>query len=146
MPLPNFNAAGDLPAGIHRASLDEVLAHFGVGSARRQAAAASLVQISRLAQGTDALLRLLVFGSFVTSKPDPRDVDIILIMRDDFNVNACNEETGSLFNHSQAGERFKASVFWIRPGLLVNDSLTEFVAHWQTKRDGTKRGIVEIVV
>jgi hypothetical protein len=41
--------------------------------------------------------------------------------------------------------RFGASVFWIQPSVLIGDSLDAFVAHWQVKRDGSKRGIVEVV-
>ena len=33
MPLPDFNGAGDLPAGTHRATLDEVLTRFGSDAA-----------------------------------------------------------------------------------------------------------------
>jgi hypothetical protein len=31
MPLPAFNENGDLPEGVHKASLDEVIARFGHG-------------------------------------------------------------------------------------------------------------------
>lgn len=37
MPLPEFNEFGDLPAGVHPASLSEVVIRFGVGPAQRQA-------------------------------------------------------------------------------------------------------------
>lgn len=146
MPLPKFNERGDLPEGIHRASLEEVLSRLGSDSAKRRSAAASLISVVELARATGALMRLIIFGSFVTSKAEPRDIDIILIMRDDFDVTACDRETASLFNHTEAENRFNASVFWIRPALLVNDSLADFIAHWQLKRDGTKRGIVELIV
>jgi hypothetical protein len=36
-------------------------------------------------------------------------------------------------------------VFWIRPSLLIGDSLDQFVKSWQRKRDGSRRGIVEII-
>jgi hypothetical protein len=37
MPLPEFNVFGDLPEGNHPASLAEVAARFGSGTAQRQA-------------------------------------------------------------------------------------------------------------
>ena len=36
MPLPAFNEFGDLPEGNYRASLDELVARFGSGSAAQQ--------------------------------------------------------------------------------------------------------------
>jgi hypothetical protein len=35
MPWPAFNALGDLPVGVYRATLAEVIAHFGTGTAPR---------------------------------------------------------------------------------------------------------------
>jgi hypothetical protein len=37
MPLPAFNEFGDLPEGNHPASLPEVVARFGSGTAQRTA-------------------------------------------------------------------------------------------------------------
>ena len=34
---------------------------------------------------------------------------------------------------------------WVRPGRLIEASIEEFIAHWQVKRDGSKRGIVEVI-
>ena len=107
---------------------------------------ARLRHIYHLARATRKLERLILFGSYITAKPDPNDVDIILVMRDDFDVHACNEESQKLFDHPRAAETFGASVFWIRPALLVLETLEEFIAHWQMTRDQTRRGIVEVRV
>jgi len=45
---------------------------------------------------------------------------------------------------ADAEARYGASVFWLREGMLPDDLLGEFFDTWQTKRDGTKRGIVEV--
>ncbi len=87
---------------------------------------------------------LSLFGSYITAKPAPNDVDIVLVMRDDFDVQACDAESQTLFDHLRAAEVFGASVFWIRPALLVLETLEEFIAHWQITRDQTRRGIVEV--
>ena len=144
MPLPQFESTGDLPEGLHRAALDEVVARFGTGSKRRQEVAARLLRVYQAARATRRLDRFVIFGSFVTSKPDPNDVDIILIMRDDFDLSSCDEEERRLFNHIEAEREFGASVFWIRPSLLILETLDEFISHWQIKRDHTRRGIVEV--
>jgi hypothetical protein len=105
-----------------------------------------LQHIYHLARATCKLERLILFGSYITAKPDPNDVDIILIMRDDFDVQACDEESRQLFDHARAAEAFGRSVFWIRPALLVLETLEEFIAHWQITRDQTRLGIVEVRV
>ena len=35
MPLPNLNHEGELPEGIHSATIDEVIAQFGSGTEQR---------------------------------------------------------------------------------------------------------------
>jgi hypothetical protein len=71
-------------------------------------------------------------------------VDVVLVMRDDFEIQACDEATRSLFDHTQAAETFGASIFWLRPSMLFLETLEEFIEHWQIKRDLTRRGIVEV--
>ena len=144
MSLPDFDERGELPEGVHPASLDEVVARFGGGSIQRQTVCGRLERIFRLAKATGGLERFVIFGSFVTTKPAPNDVDIILIMRDDFALSACDGESKMLFEHAQAETSFGASVFWIRPSLLLIETVDEFIAHWQVKRDRTRRGIVEV--
>jgi len=142
MPLPDFNSQGDLPPGVYQATMDEVLVRFGGGTAQRQAVTARLLQICELANATGEMDRLVLFGSYITTKPDPNDIDILLVMRDDFDIRSCDESTRGLFDHAQAAEKFGASIFWIRPALLLLETLEEFVTHWQIKRDRTHRGIV----
>ncbi len=69
--LPAFDESGDLPVGVHQATLQEVIQRFGRASARREAIAARLQRIYALA--------------------------------------------------------------------------SDAVEHWQVKRDGTQRGIVEVI-
>jgi hypothetical protein len=143
VPLPGFNRNGDLPPGVHLATITEIVARFGAGTPAREAVTARLLRIYDLVRATGKLERFLVFGSYVTDKPAPNDVDIVLIMQSDFSVMACDAATGQLFDHQQASS-IGASIFWIRPSHLLLETLDEFVEHWQIKRDQTRRGIVEV--
>jgi len=143
-PFPEFNADGDLPPAIYRATLDEVSECFGKGTLRRQQLARRLERIYRLAIATNHLARFIVFGSFVTEKPNPGDVDIFILMDDDFNAAQLEGETALLFDHLATQNYEGASIFWIRR-LAILDSEEETVAHWQLKRDGSRRGIVEVI-
>ncbi len=74
--LPPFEDLGDLPLGIHAAKIDELLARFGTGSIQREVLAPRLERICRVAFATGQVARLIVFGSFITAKLEPRDVDV----------------------------------------------------------------------
>jgi hypothetical protein len=145
MPLPNFDSQGELPTGVHQATMEEIMTRFGSGTPQRQAVTTRLLRVYNLLKATGKLERL-IFGSYVTTKPNPNDVDLVLVLADDFNLRACDEETRRLFEHTQAAEVFGASIFWIRPSMLLLESLEEFIAYWQIKRDRTRRGIVEVRV
>ena len=112
MPLPPLTSSGDLPLGVHRASLRELLECFGVGSRKRMAVAERLERIYRLAFATGQLSRFVVFGSFVTDKPEPNDVDVFIVVQDTFDAGELRGETALLFDHAAADAHFGASVFW----------------------------------
>src|ERR1700687_3684022 len=86
LPIPDFVEMGDLPLGIHQATLVEAVTRFGSGSARRRGLASRLRRIHRLAVATGHLARFIVFGSFVTAKLEPNDVDVFMVMEDSFDV------------------------------------------------------------
>ena len=144
MALPNLNHAGELPIGIYQATIDEVIAQFGSGTLQREIVTARLQRIYQIVNDTGNLQRLIIFGSYVTAKPEPNDVDVVIIFNDDFNLTVCSDEAKRLLNHQQAENEFGASIFWIRPSLLLFETLDEFIESWQVKRDGTRRGIIEV--
>jgi len=145
MVLPKFNKAGDLPPGVYQATLDEVVERFGAARGRLNICTRRLLHVYALAQRTGQLQRFIIFGSYVTATPDPNDVDVVLVMDDAFRLEDCPIEVRGLFDHAVAQARYGASIFWVRPGLLLNESMDDFVAYWQIKRDGSKRGIVEVI-
>jgi hypothetical protein len=142
--LPPLNIAGDLPAGIHAAGWNEIEQHFGTGSPRRVRAYAKLRHLHELAARTGALARFLVFGSFVSAAAEPRDVDVVLVMAAGFRLEDAPRESRTLFSHADAEARFGASVFWVREGMLHSELMRAFLETWQTKRDRSKRGILEV--
>jgi len=144
MPLPPLTRIGDLPPGVHPASLREVLDRFGAGSRQRVAVAERLERVYGLARGTGHLARFVVFGSFVTDKPEPNDVDVFLVMEDAFCSEEFRGETALLFDHSAADAHFGASVFWVRRLAALHGEQST-IEYWQVKRGGGRRGIVEIV-
>jgi len=143
MPLPTLDETGDLPVGVHPASLGDVLSRFGSGTAQRTVVGMRLERVYRAAVSTGQLKRFIIFGSFLSSKPDPNDVDVFLMMQDTFNLHQVAGEARLVFEHAAAQSHFGASVFWLRPAAAFPDE-AQSVADWQLKRDGTRRGIVEV--
>lgn len=144
MALPEFNEFGDLPEGLYRATFAEVVARFGSGTAQRVDVTNRLRRIYQLAAATGEIDRLIVFGSYVSDAGEPHDVDVVLVMRNEFRPEECAAEASLLFDHNRANDELGASVFWIRPDMLLGEHLEDFIAFWQTTRDGRRRGIVEI--
>lgn len=145
MAFPTFNENGDLPAGIYRAALPEVLEHFGTGSLQRQLIAGRLKRIYYSAVKTERVLRFIVYGSFVTNKESPNDIDIFMLMEDGFDPNEVSGKSRLIFNHLRAQEYEGASVFWGTKAGIIGD-VDEFVAGWQVKRDKSLRGIIEVEI
>jgi hypothetical protein len=124
--IPDFNEIGDLPVGVYPATLAEVMAHFGVGSGQRQAVARRLERIHALAHATGCVARMILFGSFVTDKVEPNDVDVVIIMDDEFDPDQMTGETKLLFDHAAAQAYYGAAAIrhlrrpqGIRRGLAI---------------------------
>lgn len=145
MTFPEFDKNGDLPVGIYKATLPEVVEHFGTQNLERRQVAQRLVRIYDLAIRTKYLKRFIVFGSFITAKLYPNDVDIFLLMDDDFEPNDVSGESAIIFSNLAAQEYEGASVFWLRSFAAIGGEQNA-VEDWQYKRDETRRGIVEVII
>lgn len=82
MPIPALDPDGFLPAGLHDATLDELKVRFGSfqGSDRRPQLWARLLAFVSEAKASGLVHAIIVDGSFVTAKPDPNDIDLIVIV------------------------------------------------------------------
>jgi hypothetical protein len=119
------------------------LEQFGQATVQRKLVGMRLSRIYELVTATGHLKRFIVFGSFITAKPEPNDVDLFLVMDDAFDLSQVTGEARLVFDHPAAQAHFGASIFWLRRlAALPNEE--EALLGWQTKRDGTRRGIVEV--
>ena len=141
---PEFDDNGDLPAGVHQATLTEILQNFGTENVQRVRLGQRLERIYTLVNNTRKLARFIVFGSFVTAKPIPGDVDIFLLMEDSFDAHQVSGEAALIFDNETAQNVLEASIFWIRKLAAIGGE-QEVVEYWQIKRDNTRRGIVEVI-
>ncbi|MHB8351696.1 MAG: DUF6932 family protein [Thermoplasmata archaeon] len=79
MPIPGFTADGLLPIGVHDCTLQELQSSLGF-NLPRVALVLQLRQFLHNLPDHAAVLHILVDGSFVQNVPDPRDVDVVLVV------------------------------------------------------------------
>lgn len=143
--LPALNQDGNLPEGIHVATEDEVFARFATPSARRQWLGEQLRRLLALAKSTGQLARVFLWGSFVTSKEIPNDLDVLFVMDTGFAVEGVPAQAQVVFDHVRARLRFHADIFWTKAS-LDPQVLHLWLDTYQTGKDFTRRGIVEVIV
>jgi hypothetical protein len=96
-----------------------------------------------LAGATGELRRVFIWRSFVTAKSAPKDLDILLIMDEGFEVDRIAAQAQAVFDSVRAKLLFEADVFWA--GLPLGTNCLNF--GWKRIRfpeDFQKRGIVEL--
>ncbi len=99
-----------------------------------------LKEIVALAKSTGKLETVYLFGSFVTAKIAPADIDIFLVMSGDFSINQVEGRARLLFDRSRAAIVWGVCIYWI----TARTDRTPFIATWQLRREGGRRGIVEV--
>lgn len=141
--LPEFTPEGDLPIGVHLTDLEEFQSHFGKSTPRRVWLLGRLQARVSLAASTEKLRRVFVWGSFVTTKPSPKDLDLLLIMDDDFEVERIAPIAQPIFDSVKAKLLFESDVFWARAS-IGEEILDLWLETYQISRSFRKRGIVEL--
>ena len=81
--IPPFDGHGNLPPGIHRGEIRELADRFGVGSPEREVETKELIQLVGWARQA-GVVRLVIDGSYVTDRPAPNDVDLVLLPGPDY--------------------------------------------------------------
>ena len=116
---------------------------FASGSPRRKWLGERLKEVITLANKTGNLRCFFVWGSFVTSKESPNDVDLLLLMRDDFELEKVSEECKGLFDYVEARVKFRIDVFWSKDS-IGEETLRLWLDTYQISKDFKRRGIVEV--
>jgi len=143
--LPKLTDAGELPPGVHIADWQEFESRFGGFSPRRLWLLGRLRILVELAATSGELRRVFIWGSFVTGKPAPRDLDVLLIMSEGFEVDRLAAPAQAVFDSARARLSFESDVFWARAS--IGDEVLDVWLHtYQTSRTFQKRGIVELVL
>jgi hypothetical protein len=143
MPVPAFRTDGYLPEGVHVASEAEVAVRFGQETLGRQLLMARVSEWLTLARAVGAR-RFLVDGSFVTTKPNPADVDAVCWLPSNFGLL-------SHAGHSEA-RRLSRMLDLRSPEELFGVFSSEEWDEWceffgrTYELDGRRKGVVEVLL
>jgi len=133
--LPAFDDFGNLPPGVHRCPIDELVSRFGSGSEERE------TEINELLHFIDAarkagVRRLMVNGSFVTGKLSPNDVDVVILPGPDY--------------PRQSRELESNELIWPFLQIIVAADDADFeswaVKQFSTDRRRRAKGVVEVIL
>jgi hypothetical protein len=133
--LPSFDEHGYLPFGIHRCTLEELAARFGAGSLEREVEIKELGLFIAWARRA-SIKRMIINGSFVTSKVSPNDVDVVVLPGPDYPRD--QQPTGS------------EEVLWpfLQVFVAADDADLEAWAmrDFGTDREQRRKGVVEVIL
>jgi hypothetical protein len=131
--LPPFDDFGNLPLGMHRCTVEELIARFGSGSDERTTEMSELVHFIDMAKRA-GVSRLMVNGSLVTGKLAPNDVDVVFLPGPDY------PRQGSLLDNDE--------LVWPFLQIIVAADDADFeswaIKQFSTDRKRRSKGVVEV--
>jgi hypothetical protein len=139
--IPPFSADGYLPEGLHVCSEPELTFRFGAATGRRRRLIVRVRRWIELSRSVGAL-RLLIDGSFVTAKPEPNDVDAVVLLPDDFDARIELGEGAALELEEMLISRSPEEIFAAEDDADFSDWI-EFFSRTR-ESDGRRKGLVEV--
>jgi hypothetical protein len=141
--IPEFRDDGYLPVGLFLASEAEITFRFGAPSGRRRRLILRLRRWIALGREVNAR-RLLVDGSFVTRKPEPNDVDSVILLPNDFELQIELGVEAALELESMIMTRHPEEIFAAED----EQDWDEWVEFFSRTReaDGRQKGLVEVIL
>lgn len=148
MPIPMLNMQGELPVGIHLASINEIEIAFGQTTERRKKLMLGLKLALENLKSAGVRI-VFIDGSFTSQKEDPHDIDGCWSAEGDINLSTLDP----LFWDFDGPDEFKKA----RNEAHLKYGIDFFIAEWeeaqsgkpfpeffQVSRNGERKGIVKI--
>lgn len=107
--LPEFFDGRNLPEGLHEANWVEFEERFGAGTEKRIQLCSRLRTMLESARHC-GFRRVVVFGSFVSSKAEPGDFDLLWLMVPNFDRTQLSAPCRELLESNRSRERFGCDV------------------------------------
>ena len=139
--IPQFDDRGMLPPGLYDTSLAEIRNSLGF-TTRRSGLISGLEEYVSIWNGYGSLEYVVIDGSFTTSKPEPGDIDLILVPQQEaLSSNAFGElATRLCYDRRYTQTAFGCEAFFVT-GQADLDEWLEFFSH---DRQGNVRGLLKL--
>ena len=148
MPIPSLNQDGLLPVGIHDCTLAELKIRFGVfqSNDQRPRLFARLESFLAEVRAAGLVRSVLVDGSFVTSKPDPNDIDLVVVVLSghDYTADLLPSQYNVL-SKFRVRKRFGFDMVAVREGTAEFDDAAAFFRQVRN-RPHLRKGILRLNV
>ena len=139
MPIPRLTDTGELIAGEHQATLDEVASVYGLSSDRRKLLMRGLrAAADNLARA--GVKKIWIDGSFVTDKMEPNDIDGCWEYHDSVDLTAI--DPAFLGRDARDKVRQKYGLDFFIAQVTEAESGKPFPKFFQTNREGEAKGII----
>ena len=146
--IPEFDFEGDLPPGVHIATVGEVKERFGRFSRtdRRPKLFAKLSELHEAARNAGIVDSFVIAGSFMTAKAAPNVVDVLIIFNAAAEITQLRPNQRLLVDRDAIRRRFRGDdldVLPVRNGTIRMQTALEF---FQYNRNAKPVGIVEVIL
>lgn len=146
MPIPNLNTLGLLPPGRHVCTADEIAGRFGAfhGGEQRPQLMQKLMAFIAEARASGIVSSLLVDGSFVTAKPAPNDIDLVVVVPEthDFSADLQPLEY-NVVSKRRVQRRYGFDIFVARENSPEHGKWVEFFEQVRLE-PGARKGILHL--
>jgi predicted nucleotidyltransferase len=125
------------------ASLQEIETRFGTSTPRRQFLFRQLQNLFNRLLVVGGVKKVFLFGSFVTGKASPNDIDLLLVMNGAFSTANVSGQDVDIFQHDLCRIRFYADLFWVTESVGA-DRIEDLLDVFSRNRDGRPQPIIEV--
>ena len=144
--IPPFNESGCLPEGIYDCTIEEAAERFGgfQGISQRPHLWDRFIEFMREADACKLVDAVPVDGSFVTTKADPNDIDLVLVVPANHDYSADFQPSEyNLLSKRRVHRRFGFDLLVARAD---SQEFRRYVGFFQQVRlePGQKKGILRI--
>lgn len=147
MPIPPLTISGELPEGVHLATMNEVEFCFGNWNNQRRKLFRGLKKVIIVFKAAK-VRKIFIDGSFITNKEEPLDIDGC------WSIDGVDElrldrrfwdfETIEEFEKNRKELKIEFGIDFFIAETLEGESGKPFPEFFQTNRDGRPKGIVQI--
>jgi predicted nucleotidyltransferase len=125
------------------ASLDDLRMRFGTSTPRRQFLFRQLEIVIDQLLITRSVKQIYLFGSFVSGKASPNDVDLLVVMNAGFSTTQLGGKVLELFQHDVCRIRYQADLFWVTE-VVGNARIEDLLEVFSRDREGRAQSVIEV--